>query len=185
MHFSSVCYIAIPVTGCGGLYGCETSRLSQFLGNRLTDGDEVLSSVKGWVNVRREMVGVYSENRTRHINILWNQNSKSLNVMFFIQYFILHVELSGWFISQQWIGKDVQGSARGLTAVLAQHVPRETAENYESPGQSVSRPRFEPDTCRIYVGSVNASANSLNECEELYLHSLYVFMRWCLTKHRD
>jgi hypothetical protein len=34
---------AIPVTGRGGLLGCETSRLPQFLDNRLTDGGEVVS----------------------------------------------------------------------------------------------------------------------------------------------
>jgi hypothetical protein len=34
---------AIPVTGREGPRGCETSRLSHFLDNRLTDGDEVLS----------------------------------------------------------------------------------------------------------------------------------------------
>jgi hypothetical protein len=32
---------AIPITGRGGPYGCETSRLPHFLGNRLTDGGEV------------------------------------------------------------------------------------------------------------------------------------------------
>jgi hypothetical protein len=32
---------AIPVTGRGGPSSCETSRLSQYLDNRLTDGDEV------------------------------------------------------------------------------------------------------------------------------------------------
>jgi hypothetical protein len=35
---------AIPVTGPGGLEGCETSRLPHFLDNRLTDGGEVYSS---------------------------------------------------------------------------------------------------------------------------------------------
>jgi hypothetical protein len=30
----------IPVTGLGGPYGCETSRLPHFLDNRLTDGGE-------------------------------------------------------------------------------------------------------------------------------------------------
>jgi hypothetical protein len=34
---------AIPVTGRGGPQGCETSRLSHFLDNRLTDGDKVIS----------------------------------------------------------------------------------------------------------------------------------------------
>jgi hypothetical protein len=34
---------AIPVTGREGPQGCETSRLSHFLDNRLTDGDEVVS----------------------------------------------------------------------------------------------------------------------------------------------
>jgi hypothetical protein len=34
---------AIPVTGCGRLQGCNTSRLPHFLDNRLTDGGEVVS----------------------------------------------------------------------------------------------------------------------------------------------
>jgi hypothetical protein len=34
---------AIPVTGRGGPYGSETSRLPQFLDNRLTDGGEFVS----------------------------------------------------------------------------------------------------------------------------------------------
>jgi hypothetical protein len=33
---------AIPVTGRGGPYGCETSRLPHFLDNRLTDGGDAL-----------------------------------------------------------------------------------------------------------------------------------------------
>jgi hypothetical protein len=32
---------ATPVTGRGGPYGCETSKLPRFLDNRLTDGGEV------------------------------------------------------------------------------------------------------------------------------------------------
>jgi hypothetical protein len=32
---------AIHVTGRGGPYGCETSRLPHFLDNRLTDGGEI------------------------------------------------------------------------------------------------------------------------------------------------
>jgi hypothetical protein len=32
---------AIPVTGRGGPYGCETSRLPHFQNNRLTDGGEL------------------------------------------------------------------------------------------------------------------------------------------------
>jgi hypothetical protein len=34
---------AIPVTGRGGPYVCETSRFPHFLVNRLTDGGEVVS----------------------------------------------------------------------------------------------------------------------------------------------
>jgi hypothetical protein len=33
----------MPVPGRGGPQGCETSRLPQFLDNRLTDGGEVFS----------------------------------------------------------------------------------------------------------------------------------------------
>jgi hypothetical protein len=33
----------IPVTGRGGLLGCETSGLPHFIHNRLTDGGEVVS----------------------------------------------------------------------------------------------------------------------------------------------
>jgi hypothetical protein len=36
-------YKAIPVTGCGGPWGSETSRLPHFLDNRLTDGGQVAS----------------------------------------------------------------------------------------------------------------------------------------------
>jgi hypothetical protein len=34
---------AIPVTGRGGPWGCETSRLPHLLDNRFTDGGEVVS----------------------------------------------------------------------------------------------------------------------------------------------
>jgi hypothetical protein len=34
---------AILVSGRGGPYGCETSRLTHYLDNRLTDGGEVVS----------------------------------------------------------------------------------------------------------------------------------------------
>jgi hypothetical protein len=34
---------AIPVTGCGDPYGCETSRLPHFLDSRLKDGVDVVS----------------------------------------------------------------------------------------------------------------------------------------------
>jgi hypothetical protein len=33
---------AIPVTGCGGPQGCETSRFPHFADNLLTDGGEVV-----------------------------------------------------------------------------------------------------------------------------------------------
>jgi hypothetical protein len=33
----------IPVTGCGGVRVCETSRLPHFLDIRLTDGGEIVS----------------------------------------------------------------------------------------------------------------------------------------------
>jgi hypothetical protein len=34
---------AIPVTGRGGLFGCETSRLSHFPDNRVTEGGTIVS----------------------------------------------------------------------------------------------------------------------------------------------
>jgi hypothetical protein len=37
---------AIPVTGRGEPYGCETSRFPHFLDNRLTDGGEVVSLMR-------------------------------------------------------------------------------------------------------------------------------------------
>jgi hypothetical protein len=37
---------AIPVTGCGGPKGCETSRLPHFLDSRLTDGGEVVILIR-------------------------------------------------------------------------------------------------------------------------------------------
>jgi hypothetical protein len=33
----------LPVTGRGGQYGCETSKLPHFLDNQLTDGGEIVS----------------------------------------------------------------------------------------------------------------------------------------------
>jgi hypothetical protein len=43
-HFQGIYYVskAIPVTGRGGPYSCETSRLQHFLENRLTDVGEVV-----------------------------------------------------------------------------------------------------------------------------------------------
>jgi hypothetical protein len=35
---------AIPVTGCGGLHGCETSRHPHFLDSQFIDGGEVVSA---------------------------------------------------------------------------------------------------------------------------------------------
>jgi hypothetical protein len=37
---------AIPVTGSGGPYGCETLRLPHFLDNRPTDGGKVVSLMR-------------------------------------------------------------------------------------------------------------------------------------------
>jgi hypothetical protein len=37
---------AVPVTGREGPQGCETSRLPNFLNNRLTDGGEVVSPTR-------------------------------------------------------------------------------------------------------------------------------------------
>jgi hypothetical protein len=37
---------AIPLTGCEGPWGCETSKLPHFLDNRFTDGSEVVSPMR-------------------------------------------------------------------------------------------------------------------------------------------
>jgi hypothetical protein len=44
----------ITLTGRGGPYGCEISRLSHFLDNRLTNGDEI-------VNLTRRPAALYSQ----------------------------------------------------------------------------------------------------------------------------
>jgi hypothetical protein len=44
--FSLYIYIAIPVTGREGPYGCEMSRLPHFLDNWLMDGGEVVSLMR-------------------------------------------------------------------------------------------------------------------------------------------
>jgi hypothetical protein len=37
---------AVPITGRGGPYGSETSRLPHFLESRLTDGGEIVSPTR-------------------------------------------------------------------------------------------------------------------------------------------
>jgi hypothetical protein len=85
--------VLIPITGRGGPYGCETSRLPHFLHNQFTDGGEVVSlkrrppfplgrflvliSVRNWVVlraiVRLEGLGKFGKfndiigNRTRDL----------------------------------------------------------------------------------------------------------------------
>jgi hypothetical protein len=44
---------AIPVTGHGGPWGCETSRLPHFLDNPLTDGGEVSLTLRPLFTVRK------------------------------------------------------------------------------------------------------------------------------------
>jgi hypothetical protein len=41
--FYATCTPAIPITGCGGPWSCETSRLPHSLDSRLTDGSETVS----------------------------------------------------------------------------------------------------------------------------------------------
>jgi hypothetical protein len=50
---------AIPVTGRGGPYGCETSRLPHFLDNRLTDGGEVVSLTRRSPFIPRKIPGTH------------------------------------------------------------------------------------------------------------------------------
>jgi hypothetical protein len=50
---------AIPVTGRGGLYGCETSKLPQFLDIRPTDGGEVVSLTRRPLFIPRKIPGTH------------------------------------------------------------------------------------------------------------------------------
>jgi hypothetical protein len=50
---------AIPVTGRGGPYGCEISRLSHFLDNRLTDGGEFVSLTRQMTFTLRKIPGTH------------------------------------------------------------------------------------------------------------------------------
>jgi hypothetical protein len=50
---------AIPVTGCGGPYVCETSRLPHFLGNWFTDGGEVVSLTRRPTLTPRKIPGTH------------------------------------------------------------------------------------------------------------------------------
>jgi hypothetical protein len=55
---------------------------------------------------------------------------------------------------------EVEGSDRGLSVVLSQHLRRGTANDHENPqsGWQVSRPKFEPGTCRIRVYRVTSTS---------------------------
>jgi hypothetical protein len=50
---------AIPVTGRGGPYGCETSRLPHFLYSRLTDGGEAASFTRRPPFTPRKILGTH------------------------------------------------------------------------------------------------------------------------------
>jgi hypothetical protein len=50
---------AIPVTGRGGPYGCETSRLSHFLDTRLTDRGEVVNLMRRQPFTPRKILGTH------------------------------------------------------------------------------------------------------------------------------
>jgi hypothetical protein len=50
---------AIPVTGCGGPYGCKTLRLLHFLDNRLTDGGEAVSLTLLPPFISRKILGTH------------------------------------------------------------------------------------------------------------------------------
>jgi hypothetical protein len=50
---------AIPTTGRGGPYGCETSRLPHFLGNRLIDDGGVVSLTRRPPFTPRKILGTH------------------------------------------------------------------------------------------------------------------------------
>jgi hypothetical protein len=49
----------IPVTGRGGPWNCETSRLSHFLGNRFTYGGEVVGLTRRPLFTPRKISGTH------------------------------------------------------------------------------------------------------------------------------
>jgi hypothetical protein len=56
-------------------------------------------------------------------------------------------------IDEWWIGRNIEGCGTDLTEVLSRYSPRGTKENYAKYlcGLSVSQPKFETSTSRIYV----------------------------------
>jgi hypothetical protein len=50
---------AIPVTGRGGPWGCETSRLPHILDNRITDGSEVVILKRRPLFTPRKFPGIH------------------------------------------------------------------------------------------------------------------------------
>jgi hypothetical protein len=53
----------IPVTGCGGPYSCQTSRLPHFLDTWLTDGGEVVSLTRRLIFTPRKIPGTHFSSR--------------------------------------------------------------------------------------------------------------------------
>jgi hypothetical protein len=49
----------IPVTGRGGPYSCETSKLPHFLDNRITDDGEVVSLTRRAPFTPRKILGAH------------------------------------------------------------------------------------------------------------------------------
>jgi hypothetical protein len=71
---------AIPVTGRGGSYGCEKSRLPRFLGNRLSDSGEVDSLKRQAVPVT-DRGGSYGCEKSRLPHFLGNRLTDSGKVV--------------------------------------------------------------------------------------------------------
>jgi hypothetical protein len=59
---------AVPLTGRGGPYDCETSRLPHFLDNRLTDGGEVISLMPSSALYAQNIPGIQKDsiNKIQH-----------------------------------------------------------------------------------------------------------------------
>jgi hypothetical protein len=84
--------------------------------------------------------------------------------------------------SECWIGKDVQGSGRGLILVLSQNLPGGTKKTRKShSGQPVSVSRFEPGTSRIRSVSVNRHVTVIQRVKLVLVFGVCHVTKLCVS----